>query len=233
VEWATKASGVMTTVFWAAFLVAGMLTVGRLLLMVVLARRHGRKRRAWLWGAPVTEPVSVIVPAYNEREGIEATVRSIAGSDHPVEVIVVDDGSTDGTADLVESLGLPNVTVVRKGNGGKPSSLNAGIRVARYDLLVLVDGDTRFEPDTVRRLVQPFAAPLVGGVSGNAKVGNRRGLRVAGSTSSTSWASTSTAACTTSCSACPPCPGLSAPSAAGRSPRRGGSVATRSRRTPT
>ncbi len=176
VSWATKASGVMTTVFWAAFLVAGMLTVGRLLLMVAFARRHGRKRRAWLWGAPVTEPVSVIVPAYNEREGIEAAVRSIAGSDHPVEVIVVDDGSTDGTADLVESLGLPNVTVVRKRNGGKPSSLNAGMRVARHDLLVLVDGDTRFEPDTVRRLVQPFAAPLVGAVSGNAKVGNRRRL---------------------------------------------------------
>jgi cellulose synthase/poly-beta-1,6-N-acetylglucosamine synthase-like glycosyltransferase/peptidoglycan/xylan/chitin deacetylase (PgdA/CDA1 family) len=176
VVWAARVSGVMITVFWAAFLIAGVLTMARLLLMVALAGRHGRKRRAWLWGAPVTEPVSVIVPAYNEREGIEAAVRSIARSDHPVEVIVVDDGSTDGTADLVESLGLPNVTVVRQPNAGKPSSLNAGIRVAHHDLFVLVDGDTRFEPDTVRRLVQPFADPLVGAVSGNAKVGNRRRL---------------------------------------------------------
>jgi cellulose synthase/poly-beta-1,6-N-acetylglucosamine synthase-like glycosyltransferase len=64
--------------------------------------------------------------------------------------------------------------VIRKPNGGKPSALNVGIRAARHDLLVLVDGDTRFEPATVRRLVQPMADPGVGAVSGNAKVGNRR-----------------------------------------------------------
>ena len=50
---------------------------------------------------PVTEPVSVIVPAYNEKECIATTVRSLVASDHPIEVIVVDDGSTDGTADIV------------------------------------------------------------------------------------------------------------------------------------
>ena len=54
----------------------------------------------------MTEPVSVIVPAYNEKEGIDAAVRSLAGGDHPggIEVVVVDDGSTDGTADIVEAL---------------------------------------------------------------------------------------------------------------------------------
>ena len=73
-------------------------------------------------------------------------------------------------------LDLPGVTLVRQENAGKPAALNAGIRAARHDLIVLVDGDTRFEPDTVRALVQPFADPDVGAVSGNAKVGNRRGL---------------------------------------------------------
>ena len=73
-------------------------------------------------------------------------------------------------------LDLPGVTLVRQQNAGKPAALNAGIRAARHDLIVLVDGDTRFEPDTVRALVQPFADPDVGAVSGNAKVGNRRGL---------------------------------------------------------
>jgi cellulose synthase/poly-beta-1,6-N-acetylglucosamine synthase-like glycosyltransferase len=97
-------------------------------------------------------------------------------SRHPVEVVVVDDGSTDGTADIVEGLGLPGVTVVRQENGGKPAALNHGVRVARHDLVVLVDGDTRFEAETVGRLVQPFADPRVGAVSGNAKVGNRRGM---------------------------------------------------------
>ena len=174
--WANEASSAMSAAFTVIFLAAGTLTVLRLLLMVAVARRHGRRRRTWVWGAPVTEPVSVVVPAYNEREGIEASVRSIVGSTHPIEVIVVDDGSTDGTASIVEDLELPGVTVIRKANAGKPSALNAGIRAAAHELLVLVDGDTRFEPETVHRLVQPFADPGIGAVSGNAKVANRRGL---------------------------------------------------------
>jgi cellulose synthase/poly-beta-1,6-N-acetylglucosamine synthase-like glycosyltransferase/peptidoglycan/xylan/chitin deacetylase (PgdA/CDA1 family) len=174
--WATHGSTWVAAVLAGALVLAGTLTLARLLLMVTLARRHGRARRTWVWGAPVTQPVSVIVPAYNEKEGIEAAVRSIAGSRHPVEVVVVDDGSTDGTAEIVESLGLPGVTVIRQENAGKPAALNRGVRAARHDLVVLVDGDTRFEPETAGRLVQPFADPGVGAVSGNAKVGNRRGM---------------------------------------------------------
>jgi cellulose synthase/poly-beta-1,6-N-acetylglucosamine synthase-like glycosyltransferase len=121
--------------------------------------------------------VSVIVPAYNEKEGIAAAVQSLAASDHrQVEVIVVDDGSTDGTADIAEALDLPNVRVIRKPNGGKPSALNAGIAAASHDLIVMVDGDTIVEADSIRRLVQSFADPRVGAVAGNVKVGNRRSL---------------------------------------------------------
>ncbi|MDQ7910948.1 glycosyltransferase [Phytohabitans sp. ZYX-F-186] len=161
------------------FVVVGALAVGRTLLLLVLAGRHARRRRSpeWSWGPPVTEPVSIIVPAYNEKEGIAATVRSLAAGDHPdIEVIVVDDGSTDGTAEIVEALGLPNVDVIRKPNGGKASALNAGIEAARHELIVMVDADTVLEPDTVRRLVQPFADPSVGAVAGNVKVGNRHSL---------------------------------------------------------
>jgi cellulose synthase/poly-beta-1,6-N-acetylglucosamine synthase-like glycosyltransferase len=119
--------------------------------------------------------VSVVVPAYNEKAGIAATVRSLAGGDHVggIEVVVVDDGSTDGTADIVEELGLPNLRVVCTPNRGKPSALNTGVAMASHDLIVMVDGDTVFEPDSVRQLVQPFADPSVGAVAGNVKVGNR------------------------------------------------------------
>ena len=174
--WATEGSQVVATILAGAFLLAGALTLLRLLLMVVTASRHRRSRRDRVWGPPVATPVSVVVPAYNEKEGIGAAIRSIVASDHPVEVVVVDDGSTDGTADLVAGLGLPEVTLVRQQNAGKPAALNAGVRAARHDLLVLVDGDTRFERETVGRLVQPMADPRVGAVSGNAKVGNRSGL---------------------------------------------------------
>jgi len=161
------------------FLVVGLLTIGRTALLLVLATRHARQRRrpGWSWGPPVTEPVSVIVPAYNEKEGIEAAVRSLAGGDYPdIEVVVVDDGSTDGTAAIVERLALPNVRVIRVPNGGKPNALNTGVALARHDLIVTVDGDTIFEPLSIRMLVQPFADPSVGAVAGNVKVGNRQTL---------------------------------------------------------
>ncbi|MFE1072958.1 bifunctional polysaccharide deacetylase/glycosyltransferase family 2 protein [Streptomyces sp. NPDC058783] len=162
----------------AGLVIVGVAVMGRFAMMLVLARRHHRQRnrRRFGWGPPVTGPVSVIVPAYNEKECIEATLRSLARSTHPVEIIVVDDGSTDGTADIAESLGLPGVRVVRQANAGKPAALNNGVRHARYDIVVMMDGDTVFEPDTVRHLVQPFADPSVGAVAGNAKVGNRRTL---------------------------------------------------------
>jgi cellulose synthase/poly-beta-1,6-N-acetylglucosamine synthase-like glycosyltransferase/peptidoglycan/xylan/chitin deacetylase (PgdA/CDA1 family) len=170
-----RATGWVVRVLGWLLLASGVLAVLRAAAVVVAARRHTRRRGA-ARGPAVTEPVTVVVPAYNESAGIEAAVRSLLASDHPVEVVVVDDGSTDGTADLVESLRLPGVRVIRQANAGKPAALNTGIAAASFELLVMVDGDTVFEPDAVRRLVQPFADPRVGAVSGNAKVANRRGL---------------------------------------------------------
>ncbi|WP_405786774.1 bifunctional polysaccharide deacetylase/glycosyltransferase family 2 protein [Streptomyces sp. NBC_00029] len=167
-DWILEA---LSWLLWAA----GAISLLRAVAVFVAARRHVRMRRK-PWGAPVTEPVSVIVPAYNESAGIEAAVRSLVASDHQLEVIVVDDGSTDGTADIVEALRLPGVRVIRQQNAGKPAALNTGIAAASCNLLVMVDGDTVFEPDAVRMLVQPFAHRRVGAVSGNAKVINRGGL---------------------------------------------------------
>ncbi|AXG78400.1 bifunctional polysaccharide deacetylase/glycosyltransferase family 2 protein [Streptomyces paludis] len=155
--------------------VVGVAVMGRFGLMLVLARRHYRQRnrRRFAWGPPVYEPVSVIVPAYNEKECIANTLNSLAASTHPIEIVLVDDGSTDGTAEIAEALGLPNLRVIRQENAGKSAALNNGVRQARYDIVVMMDGDTVFEPDTVRLLVQPFGDPGIGAVAGNAKVGNR------------------------------------------------------------
>ncbi|MFI1397849.1 bifunctional polysaccharide deacetylase/glycosyltransferase family 2 protein [Streptomyces sp. NPDC020681] len=156
----------------------GVLVIARFGMMLLLSFGHARKvrRPGFSWGEPVTRPVSVLVPAYNEAKCIENTVRSLSESDHPVEVIVIDDGSSDGTARIVEGLRLPNVRVVRQLNAGKPAALNRGIANARHDIIVMMDGDTVFEPSTVRELVQPFGDPRVGAVAGNAKVGNRDSL---------------------------------------------------------
>jgi cellulose synthase/poly-beta-1,6-N-acetylglucosamine synthase-like glycosyltransferase/peptidoglycan/xylan/chitin deacetylase (PgdA/CDA1 family) len=176
--WVLRLSDLVIAVIGACLVASGFVVGLRAVLVIGAAARHhrGRLRERRRGAEPVLEPVSVIVPAYNESAGIEAAVRSIVASTHPVEVIVVDDGSTDGTADLVESLHLPGVTVIRQVNGGKPSALNTGLRHASHDLVVMVDGDTVFEPDAVYTLVQRFADPRVGAVSGNTKVANRGGI---------------------------------------------------------
>lgn len=173
-----QASDNITSVLVVGLAVIGFLVISRFVLMLLLSGIHARRvrRRGFRWGPPVTEPVSVLVPAYNEAKCIENTVRSLMASEHPIEVIVVDDGSSDGTARIVEAMGLPNVRVVRQLNAGKPAALNRGLANARYDLIVMMDGDTVFEPSTVRELVQPFGDPRVGAVAGNAKVGNRDSL---------------------------------------------------------
>jgi cellulose synthase/poly-beta-1,6-N-acetylglucosamine synthase-like glycosyltransferase/peptidoglycan/xylan/chitin deacetylase (PgdA/CDA1 family) len=155
----------------------GVLAVLRSLVLMVMARHHARTAWSRTTGETYLPPVSILVPAYNEAVGIEAAVRSLAGSDYPgLEVIVIDDGSDDGTADIVESLAIPAVRVVRQPNQGKAVALNTGIANARAGILVMVDGDTVFQPDTVASLVQPFQDERVGAVSGNTKVGNRKGL---------------------------------------------------------
>ncbi|WP_405583399.1 glycosyltransferase [Streptomyces sp. NBC_01092] len=173
-----QASDNITGVLVVGLAVIGFLVISRFLLMLLLSAVHARRvrRKGFRWGSPVTEPVSVLVPAYNEAKCIENTVRSLMASEHPVEVIVIDDGSSDGTARIVESMGLPNVRVVRQMNAGKPAALNRGLANARHEIIVMMDGDTVFEPATVRELVQPFGDPRVGAVAGNAKVGNRDSL---------------------------------------------------------
>jgi cellulose synthase/poly-beta-1,6-N-acetylglucosamine synthase-like glycosyltransferase/peptidoglycan/xylan/chitin deacetylase (PgdA/CDA1 family) len=171
---ATKA-----TVWFTWLLVAlGVLTVLRLGLMLVLGRRHARRHRRGdaVWGPPYTAPVTVIVPAYNEKEIIAETLTSLVASTHPIRIVVVDDGSDDGTAEIAEGLGHDNVTVVRQPNGGKSAALNNGIAHADTDVVVMMDGDTVFEPDTVRLLVQPFSDDSIGAVAGNAKVANRSSM---------------------------------------------------------
>ncbi|MFE3324535.1 bifunctional polysaccharide deacetylase/glycosyltransferase family 2 protein [Streptomyces sp. NPDC059176] len=167
-----------TSVLTVGLAAIGVLVFVRFGMMLLLSFGHARKvrRRRFRWGPTVTEPVTVLVPAYNEKECIENTVRSLMESDHPIEIIVIDDGSSDGTADIVDDMWLPNVRVVRQVNSGKPEALNNGIRNARHDIIVMMDGDTVFEPSTVRELVQPFGDPRVGAVAGNAKVGNRDSL---------------------------------------------------------
>jgi len=168
----------VTAVLQVVVLAVALLVALRMLIVLALASAQVRRTRRRAQAPAFTPPVSILVPAFNEAVGIERSVRSLAGSRFPArfEVLVIDDGSTDGTADLVEALGLARVRVLRQANRGKSAALNAGLTAAKHDIVVTVDGDTVFEPDALMHVVAPFRDADVGAVSGNTKVGNRSGL---------------------------------------------------------
>lgn len=147
---------------------------------------YGAKRRNALKNELRGEyyvPVSIIVPAHNESVTIESTVRSLLALDYRTyEIIVVDDGSKDGTSQaLIEHfhmrrvdrpirLTLPckpieavyeapgsrvSLTLIRKGNGGKGDALNCGINAAQYPYFVCMDADSSLQPDALERIIQP------------------------------------------------------------------------------
>jgi cellulose synthase/poly-beta-1,6-N-acetylglucosamine synthase-like glycosyltransferase/peptidoglycan/xylan/chitin deacetylase (PgdA/CDA1 family)/spore germination protein YaaH len=162
-------------------LAAIWLGVARLLLLGGLAlvnRARERRRAPPVLGA---DPplVSVLIPAYNEDKVIASSIRWILKSRYPnLEIIVVDDGSTDATSAVVMEhyAHEPRVRLITIPNGGKAHAVNTALRESKGAVVVALDADTQFEPNTIPRLVRWFADPRVGAVAGNAKVGNRINL---------------------------------------------------------
>ena len=163
-----------TILFWGFTLAVG-LGLLRIALMIGLASRPARVRPATLFNPRV----DVLVAAYNEAPVIARTIASLLASRGvDARVIVVDDGSTDGTGDVVEAAygADPRVRLARKPNGGKASALNLALSLAEAPVVVGVDADTQLDPHALALLARWFADERVGAVAGNVKVGNRRNL---------------------------------------------------------
>jgi cellulose synthase/poly-beta-1,6-N-acetylglucosamine synthase-like glycosyltransferase/peptidoglycan/xylan/chitin deacetylase (PgdA/CDA1 family)/spore germination protein YaaH len=162
------------------FLIGIVLGAGRLVFIGTLAIiEHWRERHA-VYDSSYSPTVAVIVPAFNEEKVVLQTVTSLLASDHPpnFEIVVVDDGSTDGTYQrcLEAFADEPRVRVFTKPNSGKPDALNHGVRHTASEIVIALDADTLFARDTISKLIRHFANPQVGAVAGNAKVGNRVNL---------------------------------------------------------
>ena len=170
-------SGMEWTLYWL-FFIAVVVGAIRLVVIIMLATYQRYRSRD---PKPVYTPsVTVIVPAYNEERVIVSTIRSLLNQvyDGELDIVVVDDGSPDETYNVVtrEFGDDPRVTSFRKENGGKATALNFGIARARGEIIVCLDADTQFIPNTVMKLVEPMYDPRVGAVAGNAKVGNRHNI---------------------------------------------------------
>jgi cellulose synthase/poly-beta-1,6-N-acetylglucosamine synthase-like glycosyltransferase len=176
-------SGFMLLFFFAIntyYLVLTIAGFWRTLRTMMELQRADQRR---LLRSPLTPPVSLLAPAFNEEANVVENVRSLLMLDYPLyEVILVNDGSKDGTLDrlirafelkpsarsfeygvpckrvrgVYESAAYPNLVVVDKFNGGKADALNAGLNLALYPLFCAIDTDSILESDALLRLVRPF-----------------------------------------------------------------------------
>jgi cellulose synthase/poly-beta-1,6-N-acetylglucosamine synthase-like glycosyltransferase len=134
------------------------------LLLAALGRIHPRPRER----SPTHKTVSVLVAAHNEESVIEAKVANVRATDYPqhlIEIVVVSDGSTDGTIEAARLAGADRVLDLPR--VGKITALNAGVEAAGGEILVFTDADSFLRPDTLNELLANFADPVVGGVSAN------------------------------------------------------------------
>jgi cellulose synthase/poly-beta-1,6-N-acetylglucosamine synthase-like glycosyltransferase len=188
-EWVRELLRVTDVAIFAYFVA---LNSSYLVLIVLAGLEFGKHlRRQTFAGAddmfrsPLTLPVSLIVPSYNEGAGIVAAVQAMTALRYPrFEIVVVDDGSTDDTFDRLREhfdlVEVPRVVpqdvpdrsrllsvhvaranpetlvVVRKTNGGKSDALNVGINVAQHPLVCMVDADSLLDPDALLSVAKPF-----------------------------------------------------------------------------
>jgi biofilm PGA synthesis N-glycosyltransferase PgaC len=125
-------------------------------------------------------PISILVPCYNEGENAEETLATASAVDYPeFEVIAINDGSRDNTAEVLDRLvtKIPRLRVVHLAkNQGKATALNTGALLAKHEILVCIDGDALLDPHSLRWIARTFNTPSVGGVGGNPRIRNRTSM---------------------------------------------------------
>jgi len=164
------------------FFVGDILMSARLIFVGLLAVID-RLRKPYHKVSPGYNPrVAVLVPAYNEETVIVRTIRSVLNSDYKnLHVIVIDDGSTDRTAEVAcaayaAEIKAGRVQVLTKPNGGKAAALNYALDRLTEEIYVGIDADTVIAADAISKLIPHFEDPMIGAMAGNAKVGNRVNL---------------------------------------------------------
>lgn len=165
----------LNIVFYSAI----FLGILRLAVLIFLSQRQVKRDKETVIDPGFTPFVSVVIAAYNEEKVIAKTVDSILSSDYPAfEILVVDDGSKDGTAAVVQKTygSNPLVRLISKPNGGKSSAVNLGFKEAKGEIVVCLDADTLIAENAISLLVNHFKNEKVAAVSGNVKVGNKGNL---------------------------------------------------------
>ncbi|MCX8179091.1 MAG: glycosyltransferase [Candidatus Aenigmarchaeota archaeon] len=112
--------------------------------------------------------VSVIIPAHNEQDSIKETIQSVLDSDYKgkIEVIVVNDGSTDKTAEIVRSMKNSKIRLLHTNHVGKARALNYGVSKAKYEYILFLDADSSLEKQTIKEIIKPLQDKSIASSSG-------------------------------------------------------------------
>ena len=158
--------------FWGSAVLIAYVYVGYPTLLAIWARLRPRSRPER--HVPAEHPaISIVLAARNEGHRLRARLDNLLSLDYPrdrLQIIVVSDGSTDGTPDVLAEYGS-SVEPVLLPPSGKAAALNAGVARARHDILIFADARQTFAPDALQALVAPLADPSVGGVTGELVLG--------------------------------------------------------------
>ncbi len=156
-------------------------------LFIILYANFGYLLVVWLWAkvrprkvrkdANFTPSLSVIIPAYNVENTIAQTIENALSLEYPsdkMEVIVISDGSTDGTNEIIRRYNDSRLHYkVLEQNAGKSSALRAGVSMVSGEIIVLTDADSSIPKDSVKQLIAGFADPEVGAVVGRVIIANK------------------------------------------------------------
>ncbi len=164
------------------FFLGDVLMSARLILVGIFAIIDRISKRRRVASAGYCPRVAVLIPAYNEETVIVRTIRSVLNSDYKnLRVIVIDDGSSDRTAEVAAAaysreIAAGRLQVLTKKNGGKAAALNYALDRINEEIYVGIDADTVIAADAISKLIPHFEDPRIGAMAGNAKVGNRVNL---------------------------------------------------------
>lgn len=158
----------METSFWILIFICFYGYLGYPLLLALIAPLAGRYKNLPQHTSQGPS-VSILVPAYNESDYITVKINSLLNQNYPTELFdiwVLNDGSADNTAEIVQNYEDPRVHLLDLPRGGKATALNQGVNASGNDIIVFSDADNEWTPDTLMRLVAPFTLEQVGAVSG-------------------------------------------------------------------
>ncbi len=163
----------LAILFWLAVLVIAYVYVGYGLVISLLARYRARP----VVKDDITPSVTCLVAAYNEADCMADKIANTLSLDYPpdlLDLLIVTDGSTDRTPEIVAACADPRVRLLHAPErGGKAAALIRAMPHATGEIVVFSDANSLFQPQALRHLVRPFADPTVGGVSGAKRILNR------------------------------------------------------------